>query len=174
MDTYYDEYAAWTDTTAKYPVEAEGAYLGLGIGDEFGELTFAVSRASETAVILKEAGDCCWYLARYCRRVLRTSFADAIAAGRGEPLIGWSDVIELVGTIAGVEKKRIRDGATWEQSKLDEKNSLALDAVIKLLAFVRDIARSEDSDLLEVLEMNQGKLNTRLKDGKIQGDGDNR
>jgi hypothetical protein len=166
-----DDYAVWTDTTAKYPVTSEAPYLALGIADEAGELI----DAHFTDEILKEGGDVLWYASRYCRRILNMSFSsiinnlDVYSASPSYP-----QIIRDIGTIAGVEKKRVRDGANWTVEVVSGKTGIAAAALIRILKWVEVELRKGGYTIYDAMAANQGKLNKRVAEGTIQGDGDNR
>lgn len=167
----YDAYASWTDSVAKYPPTAEPFYLALGIADESGELV-AATLPDE---VLKEGGDVLWYCARYSVRVLRIPFSMMIDALVHTPRGVWSeDAMKNIGTIAGVEKKRIRDGEMWDDAKLAAKQREARNAVVQVLAWVRNELNQAGFTIADAIEANQGKLNKRAEDGTLRGDGDNR
>lgn len=164
----FDEYASWTDTTAKYPPEAEPFYLALGIADEAGELAEALPGPDR----LKEGGDVLWYAARYAVKVLGVPFSDVVRDSLD--LAFPRSATPYVGTICGVEKKRIRDGANWDEAKRDEKMSAAYSSLVYVIAWVNGELTAAGFTLEQAAEANMGKLNKRLADGTIQGDGDNR
>lgn len=168
----FDEYASWTDTTAKYPVTApqgycsEPSYLALGIADECGELA-----ACPDSEEVKEAGDVMWYCARYAVKVLGIPFSEVVSEAQQRQFYG--DVSEQIGAICGVEKKRIRDGHLWTPEVLAEKQGKAYNALVCVVGYVLNILSGEYT-LEHVVDVNMGKLNARLDAGTIQGDGDHR
>lgn len=166
----FDMYAEWTDKTAKYPPEAEPFYLALGIADEAGEFDAAFGDN-----VIKEAGDVLWYSARYATKVLSLSFSDVIAA-TAELTDSPEDVVLAVevGTICGVEKKRIRDGEMWTTQVRHAKNTAARDALIRILAHISIRLEVLGLSLEAAARENINKLEKRLEGGTIQGDGDNR
>lgn len=169
----FDEYAAWTDSVAKYPPTAEPFYLALGIVDELGELVAAKGYSN----VLKEAGDTLWYCARYCTRVLKLPFSLLVhEAGKQHriDMVMSKDVLSAVGVLAGFEKKRIRDGAMWDDRTLRMKERDARIALAKTMAYVERKLAYEGYVMTDAIVMNQNKLAKRLAEGKIQGDGDNR
>lgn len=173
-----DEYASWTDSVAQYPITAENQYLALGIADEVGELVdvlMGAAGAIDPGNVLKESGDCCWYIARYCYRTLDVKFSHiAELAANFSMAPSFPQVIKSVGIICGVEKKRVRDGASWDAAKCMQKNREAFTNVVVLLAFIINILRHRGYHLTDAVILNKGKLNTRLATGTIKGDGDNR
>lgn len=168
LENIFDQYAVWTETVAQYPVTQEAPYLVLGIADEWGELNQAVGDN-----YLAEAGDVCWYIARYCTKVLRVSFQKAFEDSKAEVPSQWS-IISFTGTLAGIEKKRIRDGAGWSEELLYRKNQIAYGAIKKLLCTLSWLLVSRGYTIEEALIYNMKKLNKRLEVGTIKGDGDNR
>lgn len=171
----FDEYANWTDTTAKYPVTApqgycsEPSYLALGIADEAGEL--AESMPGEER--LKEGGDVLWYAARYATKVLGVNFSAVVAdaISRVNPA---RHITLHVGILCGVEKKRIRDGSRWTNEVRAEKAANAYAALVNVVAWVLWELSAAGYTLEEAVNANMGKLTKRLEAGTIHGDGDNR
>lgn len=167
----YDQYASWTDTVAKYPPTAEPHYLALGIADELGEL----AGTSGNVNVLKEGGDVLWYCARYSTRVLGIAFSTMIDSVRYAPVTPSDrNVMASVGILCGVEKKRIRDGANWDNVTFTKKRRAARDALCDVLVWVHSELAKAGYTLSDAIDANQGKLNDRLEAGTIQGDGDNR
>jgi hypothetical protein len=175
----YDKYAEWTDEVAQYPVTAEAFYLALGIADEGGELTVAQSKGVNE-YILAEAGDVCWYLARYLTKVLKVSFGKSVmTAGRLRAdgfhrITGPRFALEHVGIIAGIEKKRVRDGANWDERKLFEKERAATDSALALISWLEEGLRTRGLSLSQAIVYNKSKLSKHLDEGTIKGDGDHR
>lgn len=170
---FYDAYARWTDSVAKYPPTAEPFYLALGIADEAGEYADVRLHRSSADHKMKEAGDVMWYVARYSRNVLGVPFSDLIndannARGNGQSLA------TLTGTVAGVEKKRIRDGELWDAAKLADKNGASYRALTQIVHLITEEMLDLDFTLQEVLEANVKKLSARLESGTIRGDGEDR
>lgn len=171
----FDDYANWTDTTAKYPVTApqgyssEPSYLALGIADEAGELTESMPGEER----LKEGGDVLWYAARYATKVLGVNFSAVVAdsALRTNPA---RNIAVYTGIICGVEKKRIRDGSRWNNDVKAEKTANAYAALVKVVAFVEWEMSACGYTLEDAINRNMGKLTARLEAGTIHGDGDNR
>lgn len=167
----FDAYAIWTEEVAKYPPSAEPFYLALGIADEMGELDNVADDDQEN--IVKEAGDVLWYIARYVTRVLKMPFSDAVASARAMDYNG-NFLQSYIGAICGVEKKRIRDGADWTYFQLTIKETAAHNAIVNLIKALDERLIDAGSSLEAALSVNVSKLTSRLEQGTIQGDGDNR
>lgn len=167
-----DEYSAWTDDFAVYPKTAEPHYLALGICEELGEL----SRAALIDDVILEAGDVLWYAARYSRLVLGTPFSafarsDAFASVDHTPLTS----LEAAAIIAGVEKKRLRDGANWDAKKRLEKNAAASEALQIIIKHTIEMAwRRAGATITVLLTKNKAKLTARRAADTLHGDGDHR
>lgn len=167
-----DEYSAWTDDFAVYPKTAEPHYLALGICEELGEL----SRAALIDDVILEAGDVLWYAARYSRLVLEIPFStfarpNAFASVDNTPLTA----LQAAAIIAGIEKKRLRDGAEWDSKKRIEKNATASEALQIIIKQTIEMAwRRAGATILTVLQKNQAKLTARRAADKLHGDGDHR
>lgn len=170
-DNFYDQYAAWTDTVAKYPPTAEPFYLALGIADEAGELLLT----SGFMNILKEAGDVLWYAARYSTRVLKVPFGLMIEEARlGPSNITSNKAFGSIGTICGVEKKRIRDGDLWDGDTIKKKQRAAHNALVDVLIWLQWELSAVGFTLSDAIDANRGKLNKRAEEGTLRGDGDQR
>lgn len=182
----FNNYQAWTDTVAQYPETAEANYLSLGISDEGGELAEAYCANKPKAVVMAEAGDVLWYVARYLRRVLHTNLADAVAdAYQPEARLAVVDSVQGVhgvlsrmavaqGKIAGVEKKRIRDGASWDENTATIKHVVGYRACVNILAGLIHFADIYGSSLESIAQNNRAKLDDRRNRDVIRGDGDKR
>ena len=177
----FDAYAEWTDTTAKYPTTApqgycsEPSYLALGIADEAGEL--CTTRPDESR--LKEGGDVLWYAARYATKVLGVNFSAIVRDAMSLPdaALGFGPVrngLAYVAIIAGVEKKRIRDGSMWNNATRALKAEAAYGALVRVVSWVSWELAAAGYSLDEAIAKNMGKLTARLEAGTIHGDGDNR
>lgn len=166
---FFDAYASWTDSVAKYPPTAEPFYLALGIADEAGEYASAEGRDH----LIAEAGDVLWYAARYCRNVLGVPFSNLVAdaqESRGSSVL----MSVLVGVICGVEKKRIRDGELWSTNKIAQKNRDSYNALCSIVHRLNEELLDFGVTLQEALELNMKKLGARLQAGTIRGDGEDR
>lgn len=162
----FDDYAVWTDSVAKYPPTAEPYYLALGIVDECGELSDSFG-IHET---IKESGDVMWYCARYSVNVLQIPFSQICNEAYE---LSQTDIMIDLGTIAGFEKKRIRDGELWTPGVKAFKEANARAALIRIISWVKYIL-TPHSDLLDAIYSNRIKLAKRLNEGTIRGDGDDR
>jgi NTP pyrophosphatase (non-canonical NTP hydrolase) len=175
-----DSYQLFTVTTAQYPEALAVPYLGLGLGDEAGELLEKIelmtsegrSAAWGLAHALPEAGDVCWYLAQLLHR-LGHSLGDAYAASQAldpaYPATLNACTVEAVIACAGIQgrlKKGLRDG------QVDEARLLHYAA--RVLRSLDSIARWFGSTLAVVIAQNQAKLSDRLERNVIKGEGDNR
>lgn len=171
----FDEYASWTDTTAKYPVTApqgycsEPSYLALGIADEAGELSEAMVGDER----LKEGGDVLWYCSRYATKVLGVNFSAVVEDARSRVNPARHAILHT-GIICGVEKKRIRDGSRWTNEVRAEKTANAYAALVNVVAWVMWELHASGFSLEDAINANMGKLTKRLEAGTIHGDGDNR
>lgn len=174
-----DLYAEWTDRTAQYPINAEPYYLAMGAIDEAGEMTEKLA-AGPTIVrddLLAELGDVCWYLARYVYRVHGESVTALLAVSRtafASDMVNSDVLFIALAKIVGVEKKRVRDGHTWDVAKLEAKNALALQQAGRAFLCIERFAEAIDATLLDVCDENVKKLTSRKAAGTIAGDGDKR
>lgn len=166
-----DEYSHWTDETAVYPKLHEPHYLALGLCEELGEL----ARAQTIDEVVKEAGDVFWYAARYARLVLDIPFSVFMHSCAFSNCIVMLSALEAASIIAGVEKKRLRDGETWSVAKRNSKNAAAAEALQIILKLTTELSwRRAGVTLSEIIRANQAKLIARKAAATIHGDGDNR
>lgn len=185
-------YVEWTDTVAKYPQTAESYYLALGLSDEFGEMMEMIynSAGLEPQEVIsgfvKEAGDVLWYLSRYGRNVLKLDVEQTTlhlaqdcrlnpdSEDANYQIQQGANMAIHIGALCGFEKKKLRDADTWSVEKKIEKQLNANESWKKvMIGFLYALAYFETS-IDEVIEVNQGKLNKRLEDNTIKGDGSNR
>lgn len=167
--SYLNEYASWTDTVAQYPETAEAFYLALGMVDEWGEAWAAVGKEN----FISEVGDVLWYATRYCVRVLKMPLSEMIKMAEArEPFP--SMMVVFLGDIAGVEKKRIRDGANWSDEVKQTKYNKAVNALSGILSILMFHLEQRGYTLEQCLSGNRMKLSGRLEHGTIKGDGDSR
>lgn len=177
---FLDDYAAWTDKTAQYPINCEPYYLAMGAVDEAGEMVekiVAGGNVVDDQILIPEIGDVCWYLGRYTYRVLETSLHDLVAHAVDEYAKDGTDSDTLfigLATLCGIEKKRLRDGDNWDDATKAAKRSRAIAAVGKSLAVLHRFCVHLGTTLIAVCEANQTKLNERLARNTIKGDGDSR
>lgn len=173
-----DDYQNWTLTTAVYPEALALPYLGLGLGDEVGELVEKSEDPGHTLrtwgskELLPEVGDVGWYLAQLLHRSgIRLSEAFALSAelqpGFDATLhSAVTSIVVRASKVQGRLKKSIRDGVDVKAPVLEHAAHIvrAMDA----------IARFYGSNLLLVLGDNRQKLEDRLKRNAIKGEGDHR
>lgn len=166
----FNDYSNWTDRVAIYPKTAEPFYLALGIAEEVAEL----AGTDNPQDIIAEAGDVLWYSARYSRLVLNVPFAEIVATAVNAPAPRGTQLMLAVGAICGVEKKRLRDGETWDVKKAAAKRAAAIDGLITVVRGVLGFSDAIGVPLITVARLNQDKLTKRLEESKLQGDGSNR
>lgn len=177
------DYAVWTDRTAQYPIPAESYYLTLGMVDELGEVMDASTIDDPEAARARfgsELGDVMWYLLRYIYRrnwfteirTLLGNFEDQFSTAYNFFVFG--SFLRHVATLAGFEKKYIRDGATWAPEKRREKTHEAQMACAGMVYSAMRACEDQGLSLLELLANNKVKLEGHLKEGTIKGDGETR
>lgn len=159
------EYTEFTNTTAIYPEAntkspVEAMYLLLGFMSEQQEYTeifsaFAFDYNVSSIEVIKELGDCLWYLTR-----LEAIFGSTASAEESYTF-----------DIAGAIKKYFRDGVIhrdipkWINTQWEEITS-----DLELL----NNTSCEIYSLEEVLDINVEKLTSRKNRGTLTGNGDNR
>lgn len=186
----FNEYQAWTATTAIYPQEISGLpiapyYLTLGLVDEVRELSelfaFRVQPKSadwvvDTGNLIKEAGDICWFVAQLLATI-DMNFSDAVELA-GSNLVSVRNMQRTlthmsteVAQVAGCYSKALRDNG----GRLECPTQLRIYAhVLKLLSILISLLNKEGIDLQDVLEHNKVKLKSRKERSQLQGSGDNR
>lgn len=170
-----DEYQTFTSSTAVFPPAYADQYLGLGLGDESGELLEKVLDTQSIAsprikAILSECGDVLWYLAQSLQL---HGFLLSDVYRRGRALHGTHEATlrgaacEVVIAAAGIQgrlKKHLRDGSFDETRYLD--------CAARLINGVEAVALALGSNLMLLLVENRTKLEGRRVRNTIQGEGD--
>ncbi len=166
-----NEYQNWSKTTAVYPEEKAIAYLGFGVGAEWGEFIEKINEGANKEDILNEIGDYFWYLARLSDELgfeLKSLFGKFDV--ETDP-----DLINFIGEITtgyifrlqGAIKKHVRgdfDLQELAKRSLEPMEALVSGTEVLLLGHpIEDIA-----------QRNHDKLMARKASGTIRGDGDNR
>lgn len=173
MENIFDEYSHWTDNVAVYPKVHEPHYLALGLVEEMGELL----RAESNEDIIAETGDVLWYGARYARLVLDVPFSSICERDIAleNAVMNGYEAIQPLSIIAGTEKKRLRDGETWDAKKIAAKHSAASLALSQLMQYaLHTAAECCGTPPSAVIAANISKLSARRDVGTIRGDGDHR
>lgn len=184
VENALDDYQLFAKTTAVFPEVLAKPYLGLGIGDEAGELLEKVAEYDDCVAmsaryrlvkgVLGEVGDVMWYLAMLLldRGIPLSSVWARSAQFSGEQLPFGTLLATAIGVsiycsrIQGRVKKEIRD------NKIDE--ALLCEYAAKVVRMLDSISRFFGSNLLLVVEHNRAKLLDRMERGAIKGEGDAR
>lgn len=188
----FDDYQTWTQQTAVFPEAHTIQYLGLGLGDEAGELLDKADRLTRSLLsrlplalanepaptvpsrsdVLDEAGDVLWYLAQLLRargHSLGTVYEAAmrLEAAFEASLIGTATEVSIASSLVqGRLKKELRDG-TVDEAKI-------VHYAARVMRALDALARACGSHLSRVAEVNQQKLNDRKQRNVIRGEGDAR
>lgn len=180
------EYQEFTRTTAIYPKDQAHAYLGLALCNEVTELAEKLTCAMESQEwvaasigknVIFEAGDCAYYIARIADEY-DAKLSDVMGAAKydGSATIPTA-ILHLViaaGRLAGREKKKIRDGATWDEQKhVDNLKDIML-SLSEAWSALSVICRFFGYSMEQVLYLNHDKLSDRKDRGVLCGDGDHR
>lgn len=175
-----DDYQRWTVSTAQYPLGLALPYLALGIGDEAGELLEKYSLNDRPHLksgwaqkhLLPELGDIGWYTAQLLL-ALDIRLSEAFTLGQTtQPEFDATldsvvtEIVVRASKMQGRVKKSIRDGI--------DVRAAVLDHAARLLRAMDALARFYDRNLLLVLGENRAKLQARLEQGTIKGEGDHR
>lgn len=175
IETSFDDYQRWTESTAVYPREFSNMYLGLGLGDEAGELLEKVTETEGEVVVagvLGEVGDVMWYLGQL---LLHRGHKLGDTWARSRQLVNVVDATLsanaiaasiAAGKIQGRLKKELRD-------QCDVEATILLESAM-IVRQLEAICRAFGTSLVEVLVLNQRKLSARKEAGTIKGDGDGR
>ena len=183
------EYFDFCGTTAFYPEDKAIDYLTHGLTSEAGEVAGTVLDQSATfADLMKEVGDCQWYVARQCHH-LRIDFEELVTTANllvdnTEARYIPNQCILLMckeaGEVAGRVKKSLRDGAAWEPSHHQDNDARIehhlisfVIATMHLINSVNMIAGTAYS-YHQVLTINRDKLQSRKDRAVLGGDGDKR
>lgn len=182
-DKPLDGYQQFTLTTAVFPEALAIPYLGLGLGDEAGELlekAVALSPSDskfgkhnpDVLAMLDEGGDVMWYLSILLLKLgVRLSDvylqAQAIRPTFSPTALGTAIEVSLAcSAIQGRIKKSIRDN--------NLNNEAILHNSARVVRALDSIARAAGLNLFILLERNRAKLEDRLRRNAIKGEGDAR
>lgn len=170
----FKEYQEEAIKTKIYRDEIAIPYIVLGASSEIGELLTAVEFAeNDPSNVIKEAGDCFWYIAMACHEFgISTDRIDFVA----HPL-GLVDLIKEVNKslcrLSGYTKKYLRDDYpdTIEASRLQN----ILGEIQFLYCAIQSIVGCfSNISIEEIWQKNIDKLRSRKERGVIGGSGDNR
>jgi NTP pyrophosphatase (non-canonical NTP hydrolase) len=164
------EYQTKALSTAMFPPERGLEYCTLGLVGEVAEFAAAVRSGDSNAVILKELGDCAWYMAILCdmwgiHAICKCEDVDACTMDPAAESI--TTMFDNAGALANKVKKVIRDG-----TPLNPEFCLAVSDW--MWGAMNTFAKEHGYKLSAVLEANIAKLASRKERGVITGSGDNR
>ena len=183
----YDDYSAFTDTVARYPVAVEKPYLALGLVDEAADELQRAFDSMDTTDMFLELGDAQWYACRLAK-AYGFNFGDIVRDAKlsycpSLPASLARSIRELGITSAGIAgrvKKDLRDSHTWSD---EQKTQFTANLRGRLVTFVVQSFRVLDciwtgnvavGNYDDCLRSNVGKLGGRLARGTLHGDGDQR
>jgi hypothetical protein len=170
------EYAIGARKTAIYPSPL--IYPTLGLCGEIAELSVACTQHDLWDGVPGEIGDVLWYVcnvAHDCDLTLeqvvgRKTFPTGIC-GSENAILEMKEMWEFAGVVAENVKKAVRDNGGELTKKRKANIRKSLKGIIHMLACV---AESFDTTLSACAALNNHKLTSRQKRGKLGGDGDNR
>lgn len=184
----YDDYAAFTATTARYPAAIEKPYLALALADETADELLAAIMNNRMDDAFLELGDGQWYACRLCA-AFGLSFAEIVheaklRRGHMGSLPCLDDTVLLAicyaGKVAGRVKKHARDGDTWDRGKTEQflaalRGYLA-DYVWASMVLIDNLWKINPAtgNYDACLQQNAAKLGGRLERGTLRGEGDYR
>lgn len=170
----FREYQEEAIKTKIYRDEIAIPYIVLGASSEIGELLTAIEFAKNNPDnIVKEAGDCFWYIAMACHE-----FGISTNNLKFSPHpLGLVDLIREVNSslsrLSGYTKKYLRDDYPDTIDKNRLKNILS--EIQFLYCAIQSIVCAFSSiSIEEVWKMNIDKLKSRKERGVLSGSGDNR
>lgn len=183
------EYVEFTRTTASYPSGVALEYLVYGLADEAIEFYLEPLHSTNK---LKELGDVMWYVARFCDELsgmddpemAAFTFQAVADKALGEALGNeeQSDVVlceermlKAAGQALGAMKRVYRGDYIRGNATM---TSVLKNVVVSAMYFAKYHNKQQGLSTaerwLDVLRMNQEKLQSRLERGVIKGEGDER
>lgn len=187
MTNLYDDYCAFTGTTAIYPQHVAAEYLTLGLCSEAAEcveLIYAKPLLKCFEEIGGELGDCQYYVARLAH-TYNLDFAQIVqwaklayhpSAYRIEDLL--TKISVQAGLIAGKVKKQLRDGNTWNGEQREDARFYIQSRLIDIVEMSMHATDwlhahhgSEYGHYDNLLIKNREKLQSRKERGVLRGDG---
>ena len=177
------EYMLATRETAIYPKEVALPYLVLGLTGEIGELKETIYNGGD---VLKEAGDCLWYVFRLADEVYGSQLTDndktkewkvfekGISEFKELPIDG---MYNRASKIAEIVKKSVRDNAGSVPEGNISDLVRCLNRVILLVSCVlnqENANTGHDYSLEQCAIANIEKLMSRKQRNVIKGSGDDR
>lgn len=170
----FEEYAKEATKTIIYKDEVAIPYIVLGAVSEVGELLTAIDCAKKNPDnIIKEAGDCFWYIAMICYE-----FGIPTRNIKFEPHpLDFISLIKEVNkslySLSNYTKKYLRD--EYPDSISEDKLKHILSIVSFLYCAIQSIFfKFSNLPIQEVWKRNLDKLKSRQERGVIGGSGDNR
>lgn len=188
------EYVEFTQTTAQYRDDVKHDYLTHGLSNE--TIEFYIERI-DTPNKLKELGDVLWYIARICDTIdedvnsadirdwnkctfstlAGTALANMLSNSNSEGrVLAEEHLLRTVGNFVGLRKKFLRgDDIQDAQDRMETLLVGMLEATMRIAAnYNTNPGMPTVERWLDVLHMNQEKLQSRLERGVIKGEGDER
>lgn len=188
-----EEYQTKARSTAIY-LDIENSqmiYPALGLVGECGEVAEKVKKLirdfgwditqERKDAIVKELGDCCWYLANIC---CDTDLdLNVMYEMRGSFVVNQICILELPQLVLRMNRNASTIAESLEhwhyKHKCHQSQHYLYDKPLSInishiLACIEEIAKRCDSTLEEVCVTNIEKLARRKKEGTLKGDGDSR
>lgn len=184
MQDFWQEYQAWTASTAVYPDAGLGTavardYACLGLADEVGEVAGKLKKAirgdgekcgyaaleafksGEKQIALRdELGDVLYYVARYCVEN-KESLSVALSEIHGF-VQSRTDVVKVL-------KQLVSSVGTLFEYPEDSYENIQ-----NVVLFLSELAGWLGLDLVQIAQANQEKLDSRKERGVLKGSGDKR
>lgn len=172
-----DEYQELARTTAIYPSPI--IYPAFGLCGECGELIEKIHHNSDAKEVLKEGGDCLWYIANLtydCGLKMSKGINSHIFLSVDSYSGKTSLMVNLAvysGQVAELVKKMLRDD---NGVMTVERRELLILCLIDLYDSLTDIVHNVtgEATLEKAAQMNVEKLKSRQERGKLKGEGDSR
>lgn len=170
----FEEYQEKAITTKIYSNEVAIPYVISGMVGEVGELLVAIEFAEHSPDnIVKEAGDCFWYIASVCTE-LKIPVIDIKFVAHPLDLPSLIQAVnKSLYSLAESLKKYLRDD--YPENMNDARKMMILKELSFLYCAIQSIVfKFCDISLEEVLTKNLDKLQSRKERGVLGGSGDNR
>ena len=162
-----DSYKEAALKTAFYPNFGNNIlYPTVAIIEECGELIEKIEEKASHLAIVKELGDVLWYCAMVFHEIKKPFVFDL-----EKSFMTPSMLYQAGSKLSGVIKKTERD---HNGVFTKEKERELTEHINFILSFVYNVTTSIDYTIEEICKINIDKINERVKNGTIQGSGDNR
>jgi len=181
------KYQKFVNKTAFFPRSTQGrniSYLVMGIVEEVGEIYEFILKKQKLkdtdnylneyviTQIIKELGDLVWYVTAICNEMsFPLERLMQYTKVKLENNVNHSSLLLYLGDLSGAVKKMIRDD---KEIITEEKSNLIITNLCYILVYVLQICKNNQVKFKTVLEVNMNKIKNRMKNGTLQGSGNDR